>query len=148
MIEEIIRINEKRIAQDLEIFSGIKFIDFIDIFPVSLKHKIKLDNEAKSIAKVIDQTEKGTFYLLNNPIDTKWGKLKFLKIRFFDETRLNWEAASDFAVDNWNELKQKVGIDEHFSFYSRKEWDAIEYKSKNSLIYFLNPLVSSIYKIN
>jgi len=147
MIEEIIHINEKRIERDMKKFEDIKFIDFIDIFPISEEHKEQLDNELKKIAKIIDQTEKGTFYLLDNPIDTKWGKLKFLKIRFFDESRLNWEAAPDFAVENWKELKDKVGKMEGFSLYSRKEWDAVEYKSDDSLIYFLNPLVTSIYNI-
>ena len=85
--------------------------------------------------------------MLNNPIDTKWGPLKFLKIRFFDETKLNWEAAPDFALENWDELKQKVDKDKSFSFYSRKEWDAIEYKLDESLIYFLNPLITTIYNI-
>ena len=147
MLEEIIRINEKRIENDIKNIDGIKFIDFVDIFPTSEEHKKQLDEELKSIAKVIDTTEKGTFYLLNTPIVTKWGKLQFLKIRFFDKTRLNWECAPDFAIEDWEALKQKIGIDEHLSFYTRKEWEAIEYKSDDSLIYFLNPLVSKIYNI-
>ncbi|MDR0978387.1 MAG: hypothetical protein LBL91_00295 [Lachnospiraceae bacterium] len=147
MIEEIIRINEKRILKDIDEIDGIKFIDFIDIFPVSEEHKELLDNEAKEIAKIIDKTEKGTFYLLNNGINTKWGKLRFIKIRFFDKTRLNWEAAPDFAVENWEELSSKIKTDNRFSLYKRKEWDAIEYKTDNLLVYFLNPLVTSVYNI-
>lgn len=73
MIEEIIRINEKRIEQDVNKFADIKNIDFIDIFPISEEHRKQLDIEANSIAKIIDKTEKGTFYLLNHPIMTKWG---------------------------------------------------------------------------
>lgn len=147
MIEEIIRKNEKAIEEDIKNIEGIKYIDFIDIFPTSEEHKIELDNEARSIAKVIDKTDKGTFYLLNNPIQTKWGPLKFLKVRFFDESRLNWESAPDFALENWDVIKEKADKDNHYNYYSRKEWDAIEYKTNKSLIYFLNTLVTTVYNI-
>lgn len=147
MIEEIIRKNEKRIEKDISKFKDIKNIDFIDIFPISEKHKKQLDLEVANIAKIIDKTEKGTFYLLNQPILTKWGKLSFLKIRYFDATKLNWEAAPDFEIEDWNSLKQQVEKDETLTFISREKWDAIEYKSKDSLIYFLNPLVTSVYRI-
>lgn len=147
MIEKIIRVNEKRIEEDIKNIEGIKSIDFIDIFPISEEHKTMLDNEAKNIAKIVDRTEKGTFYLLNKPIETKWGPLKFFKIRFFDETRLNWEASSDFAVENWNKLMNKVGKEDNYGFYCRKEWKALEYKTNDSLIYFLNPLITTIYNI-
>lgn len=73
--------------------------------------------------------------------------MKFLKIRFFDESRLAYEAAPDFAVANWEKLKQKVNTDDRFSYINRPKWEAIEFKTENSLVYFLNPLVTSVYGI-
>lgn len=148
MLEEIIEKNQNRIENDLKEIEGLLNIDFIDIFPKSEEHKKKLDNEISKISKLIDSTEKGNFYLLNHPIETKWGKLKFLKVRFFDESRLDYEAAPDFEVKDWNKLKQKLAIDKRFSYISRPNWEAIEFKTKNSLIYFLNPLVTKVYGIN
>lgn len=147
MLEDIIKKNQSRIEEDIKQIERIQQIDFIDIFPKSEEHRKMLDEEVSKISKLIDSTEKGNFYLLNNPIETKWGLLKFLKIRFFDESRLKYEAAPDFAVEDWNKLKQQVEIDKRFSFISRPNWDAIEFKTENSLVYFLNPLVTSIYGI-
>lgn len=148
MLNEIIKKNEKRIEKDLEDIEDIEKIDFIDIFPESEEHRKELDKEVSQISKLIDSTEKGNFYLLNYPIETKWGLLKFIKIRLFDESRLNYEAAPDFVVKDWNKLKQQVELDKRFSFISRPNWDAIEFKTENSLVYFLNPLVTKVYGIN
>ena len=147
MLKDIIEENQKRIEKDVNQIEGIQYIDFIDIFPKSEEHKEQLDKEVSQISTLIDHTEKGKFYLLNEPIDTKWGKLRFLKIRFFDETKIKYEAAPDFAVKNWETLKEKTNFDERFTFISRPNWDAIEFKTENSLIYFLNPLVTTVYGI-
>lgn len=147
MLKQIIDKNLKRISMDIEEIEGVEYIDFIDIFPESEEHRKMLDEEVNKISILIDSTEKGNFYLLNEPIETKWGKLKFLKIRFFDESRLGYEAAPDFAVKDWQALKNKAEKDKRFSFISRPNWDAIELKTKDSLIYFLNPLVTTVYQI-
>lgn len=147
MLEEIIKQNEKRISEDIKCIPGIIRIDFIDIFPISEEHRKQLDEEVSKISKLIDSTEKGNFYLLNTPINTKWGELKFLKVRFFDESRLNYEAAPDFEVENWDELKNFSQMNEKFSFIERPNWNAVEYKTDNCLAYFLNPLVSKVYHI-
>ena len=68
-----------------------------------------------------------------------------MKIRYFDETRLNWEAAADFVVKDRNILINKVGEDKRYSYIERLEWDAVEFKTENTLIYFLNPLASEVY---
>lgn len=147
MLKDIIEINQKRIENDIKDIDGIKNIDFIDIFPTSEQHRKELDQELSSIGKLIDTTEKENFYLLNEPIETKWGQLKFLKIRFFDESRLNYEAAPDFVVEDWKSLKEKTKMDSRFSYIARPNWNAIEFKTNNSLIYFLNPLVTKVYGI-
>lgn len=147
MLEDIIKKNEDRIAEEVKEIEGIEKIDFIDIFPKSEEHRKSLEEEVIQISRLIDSTEKGDFYLLNEPIQTKWGNLKFLKIRFFDENKLQYEAAPDFVVNDWNKLKQKVETDERFSYMNREKWEAIEFKTQNCLAYFLNPLVSEVYGI-
>lgn len=148
MIEDIVNKNLVRIEADLKEFDDIQKIDFVDLFPISEEHKEMLDNEAKNISKIIKETDRGNVYLLNNPIKTKYGNLSLFKVRFFDETRLNWEAAADFVVGDRKVLENKVGKDSRFKYISRPDWDAVEFKTKDTLIYFLNPLASDVYLNN
>ena len=148
MVKEIIEKNLKRIENDLKEIEGLQRIDFIDIFPTSENHKIMLDEEISKISKRVKKTERGNVYFLNQPIETKYGKLEYVKIRIFDETRLNWEAAADFVVENRDVLKNKVGKDNRYSYIKRQEWDAVEFKTKDTLIYFLKPLASEVYGNN
>lgn len=145
MLQEIINKNLSRIEKDLLEIEGIQNIDFIDIFPTSEEHRGELDRETSKISKLLKETERGNIYRLNQPIKTNYGELKYLKIRYFDETRLNWEAAADFVVKDRNVLMNKVGKDKRYSYIKRPEWDAIEFKTENTLIYFLNPLASKVY---
>ena len=148
MIKEIIEKNLKRIENDLKEIEGLQRIDFIDIFPNSENHKKMLDEEISKISKIVKKTERGNVYFLNQPIETKYGKLEYVKIRVFDETRLNWEAAADFVVENRDILKKKVETDKRYSYIKRLEWDAVEFKTKDTLVYFLNPLASKVYGRN
>ena len=145
MLYNIIDKNLKRIENDLKEIEGLKCIDFIDIFPASEEHKVELDQELDAISKILKKTERGIVYSLNNPINTKYGELKYVKIRFFDETRLNWEAAADFVVEDRNVLLDKVGKDSRFKYIERPDWNAVEFKTDNTLIYFLKPLASEVY---
>lgn len=145
MIEEIIQKNLKRIEKDLNEIKDIQNIDFIDLFPNSEEHRKILDEEAIKIGMIIEKTERGNVYLLNTPLDTEYGKLSLVKVRFFDETRINWEAAADFVVKDRKVLEDKVGKDPRFKYIVRPDWDAIEFKTKDTLIYFLNPLASEVY---
>ena len=145
MLFEITKKNLKRIETDLKEIEGLKCIDFLDIFPESEEHKIKLDEELIQISTLLQETERGNVYYLNTPIKTKYGDLQYIKIRFFDESRLNWEAACDFVVEDRQILLDKVGKDKRFSYIKREKWDAVEFKTDNTLIYFLNPLASEVY---
>ncbi len=42
-------------------------------------------------------------------------------------------------------LINKVGKDVRYSYIERPEWDAVEFKTDDTLIYFLNPLASEVY---
>lgn len=145
MIKEIIKSNLERIEHDLSEIEGLESIDFIDIFPKNEKHRNQLDEEAMKLSKLIKETERGNIYLLNTPIETKYGNLSLFKVRYYDKSRLNWEAAADFAVKDRNILMQKVGKDNRFTYTVRPDWDAVEFKTDNTLIYFLNPLASEVY---
>ncbi len=145
MIEEIINKNLKRIEHDLEEIEGIQKIDFIDLFPINPKHRESLDHEALKIAKIIDKTDRGNYYLLNTPLKTKYGDLRLFKVRFYDETRTNWEAAADFLVEDRKKLEEKALTDSRFTYITRPKWDAIEFRTNNTLIYFLKPLISELY---
>lgn len=145
MLFDIIEKNLSRVENDLNEIEGLRNIDFIDIFPVSEEHKLQLENEMKDIANLEVKTERGNVYTLIKPLDTKYGKLKWIKIRYFDESRLNWEAATDFMVDDRNILLNKIDKDKRFTYIKRDEWDAVEFKTDNTLIYFLNPLASEVY---
>lgn len=144
-MQEIVQKNLKRIEKDLKQIEELERIDFIDIFPISEEHKKQLDEEVSKISKLLRKTERGNVYLLNQAIKTKYGDLRCLKIRYFDETRLNWEAAADFVVKDRDILMNKVKKDKRFSYIKRPEWDAIEFKTKDTLVYFLNPLASEVY---
>lgn len=50
-------------------------------------------------------------------------------------------------IEDWKILKSNVLKDKRFTFIHREKWDAIEFKTENSLVYFLNPLVTKIYDI-
>lgn len=148
MLEEIINKNLNRIEKHLLEINDLQRIDFLDIFPKSEEHRNLLDEEISKIAMLLEKTERGNVYALNNPVETKYGKLIYIKIRIFDETRLNWEAAADFVVKDRNVLMEKVGKDERFSYIRREKWDAIEFKTDDTLVYFLNPLASEVYGKN
>ena len=145
MFKEIIEKNLNRIKKDLYEIEGIEAIDFIDIFPKSKEHRKQLDEEAGRISKLVKETERGNIYLLNAPIETQYGKLSLFKVRYYDESRLNWEAAADFVVKDRNILMERVGKDNRFNYTTRPDWDAVEFKTENTLIYFLNPLASEVY---
>ena len=145
MLEQIVQRNLLRIASDLDEIPGIISIDFMDIFPTSENHRIQLDAEVTQKARVLQNTERGNVYLLDKPILTLYGELKYIKIRFFDKTRLKWEAAADFKVKDRQLLLDKVGRDKRFSYIERPDWDAVEFKTEDTLVYFLEPLASEVY---
>lgn len=145
--EEIVKKSLDKASKDLQTIDGLGQIDFIDIFPTCEQHRIRLDQELMGIAKIAETTERGNVYILNEPLMTIFGPLKFVKIRIFDATRLKWGAAADFSVANRSLLLNKVGKDSRFSYLERPEWTAIEFKTDDALVYFLEPLASEVYGI-
>lgn len=64
---------------------------------------------------------------------------------FFDKSRLSWEAAADFKVVDRQTLLNRIGRDDRFSYIERPNWTAVEFKTADTLIYFLEPLASEVY---
>lgn len=64
------------------------------------------------------------------------------------EDIVNKNAAADFVVSDRKALENKVGKDSRFKYISRPDWDAVEFKTEDTLIYFLNPLASDVYLNN
>ena len=146
-IKEIINQCEVDIEKDIKCLEFIKCIDFIDIFPISDEHKALLDKEALDIATIIDKTERGNFYVFNEPIATRFGQIKICKIRKFDETRLNWVAAPDFATTNYDKFLELYKNDARFKYIEKPTYKGLEFKTDKSLIYFLDELTTDYYNI-
>lgn len=144
---EIIKHCEKDIKKDIDNLKFINGIDFIDIFPISPEHKILLESEALKIASIIEKTDRGNFYLLNNPVQTIFGTLKIFKVRVFDETRLDWVAAPDFSVTDYGKFFEVYKNDKRFQIIKKKTYKGLEFKTKKSLIYFLDELTTDYYNI-
>ena len=146
-INEIIIKCIDDISQDIMSLKYVDKIDFLDIFPRSLDHKTFLDEEALKIAKVIEKTDRGNFYVFNSPIPTKFGSLKIIKIRKFDETRLPWIAAPDFSMTDYNIFLNQYKNDKRFTYIERPTYKGLEFKTKDSLIYFLDIPTTTYYNI-
>lgn len=135
------------ITFDLSSLKYVTSLDFVDIFPKSDEHKELLDKEALKIAKVIESTNRGNFYLFNTPLKTKYGDLKIFKIRKYDETRLNYPAAPDFNMTDYNTFLKYYINDDRFTYIKRPTYCGLEFKTKDSLIYFLDVPTTTYFNI-
>lgn len=115
-------------------------LDFVDIFPVSKEERKELTSEIQNIGKEISRTETGEIYLLNEPIKTKFGQPRLVKIRIYDENKKQ-RGAPDFKVD-YEQFKKKYLGRESFHFIERPDYEMIELSSDNVLIYFPNETLS------
>lgn len=146
-INEIIDETMNLLSDDIESLNGVTSIDFLDIFPKSEEHKKLLDFEALSLGYIIEETSRGNFYVFNKPKETKFGKLKIIKIRKYDESRLQWLAAPDFNVLDYNEFKSNYITDDRFTYVEKPTYNGLEFKTKHSLIYFLEEPTTIYYKL-
>ena len=146
-ISEIINHTIDSISNDIHHLTGVTSIDFLDIFPRSEEHKKMLDTEALNLGYIIEQTSRGNFYVFHNPIKTKFGELKIIKIRIYDETRLPWLGAPDFNVLNYDIFKNTYINDKRFTYIEKPTYKGLEFKTKYSLIYFLDEPTTIFYKL-
>ena len=147
-IKQIIKQCEKDIEEDVKSLKFIKGIDFIDIFPISQEHRQLLDDEAKTIATIIEKSGHGNFYVFNKPVETRFGLLKIFRIRMFDETKLNWVAAPDFATTDYNAFVELYKNDNRFTYIEAPTYNGLEFKTPKSLICFFSELTTDYYKVD
>lgn len=133
--------------KDIASLKFIDAVDFIDIFPRSEEHKRLLDEEAKQIADIIEQTDRGNFYVFHKPIETNFGVLKIFKIRKFDTTRLPWLAAPDFRMTDYSKFLKTYKHDSRFTYIEKPTYNGLEFKTKDSLIYFLDVPTTEFYNV-
>lgn len=146
-IEDIIKDCLHDCEKDISSLKFIEGVDFVDIFPRTIEHKILLDEEAKKIARVIEKTERGDFYVFHTPLNTQFGPLKIIKVRKFDETRLPWLAAPDFRVTDYASFFKTYKNDSRFSVVQKPTYSGLEFKTPNSLIYFLDEPTTHYYNL-
>jgi hypothetical protein len=83
-------------------------------------------------------TKSGVTIILDKPIETPAGHLEVLKVRKPDPTR-SQRGAPDFRVKDYNKFKEKyflTGRNSNFSLMIRKEYEMLELKGVDVLVYF------------
>lgn len=113
-------------------------VDYMGIFAKNDDEFTDMDNLVKTLGVLGDKTatSTGNTYLLNEPINTKAGFLKVLKIRKPDPTRLQ-RGAPDFRVNDYQSFKEKYLPSGHnFSLIAREVYEMIELKGIDVLVYF------------
>lgn len=118
-------------------------LDFVDIFPISEQERLDLIKNIDNLGKVVSKLKKGPIYLLDKPIQTKYGPLKLIKIRIYDKEKTQ-RGAPDFKVKDYKEFKEKYLEKEYFNLIERPEYEMLELdiKDSNVLIYFLDEPIS------
>jgi len=115
-------------------------IDYIGIFSKDDNEFIDLDRLVSTLGKPGDKTatQSGSTYLLDEPLNTPAGPLKVLKVRKPDPTRPQ-RGAPDFQVKDYPTFKEKYfskGQNHNFSLMVRKEYEMLELKGVDVLVYF------------
>lgn len=146
MIEQTIQKIVELCKKDIFKFKEIECMDYVDIFPTSENHRLKLNEEAYKLGKIIEQTDRGVTYYLSKPIKTELGDISLFKIRKFDETRLNWLGAGDFVVKDFNSFKEKYQNYKNCKYVEAPTYNAIEIKTKNTLAYVMDIPTGIYYK--
>lgn len=143
-IESIINIELEKYKSDIEKLNDLKNIDCVTIFSNSEEDYNNINNELSSNT-VIDKMSSGNLYYLKEGIDTKYGKLKFIKVRKYDANYLDYRISVDFIVDDYEQFKSNIDnpiIKKYDTF------ELIQFKNKNSIINVISLSARDDYKIN
>lgn len=143
MIKQLINEELIKYKNDIENIKENKTIDCITIFSESEEDYTNLNKElSKNI--IIDEMSSGNLYYLNNPFDTKYGKLAFIKIRKHDDNYNNYRISVDFTVDNYEEYKSKLNnpiIKKYDTF------ELIQFKNNKSIINIISLSAKEDYNL-
>lgn len=116
-------------------------IDYLGIFSRNDSEYQELTDFVCGLGKELDpgRTKTGLTFLLDKSMQTSAGELKYLKIRKPDPTRPQ-RGAPDFKVGNYVEFKEKYLKNGNFSLVVRKNFEMLELKGVDVLVYFPNKL--------
>ncbi|MDP3964919.1 MAG: hypothetical protein Q8Q20_04690 [bacterium] len=117
-------------------------LDYMGIFTKNNEEYLQMVSVVKTLGVPADKvaTTSGVTYILNEPIVTVAGSLKALKVRKYDPSRLQ-RGAPDFQVEDFQAFKEKYLSQGHnFTLMVRKEFEALELKGEDVLVYFPNIL--------
>lgn len=141
-LESIVHYIVKQAARAIEINTDERSlpIDYLAIFSKDKQEFKNLERLIRPLGREVDkQTSKtGTTFLLNQPIKTSAGLLKLLKVRKPDPARPQ-RGAPDFRVENYQGFKDKyLRKSGNFTLMVRKDFEMIELKGVDVLVYFPN----------
>lgn len=113
-------------------------VDYMGIFAKDDAEFVEMDNLLQTLGVLGDKTatSSGSTYLLNEPFNTPAGPLKVLKARKPDSTRPQ-RGAPDFKIKDYSLFKEKyLSSKNNFTLIPRKEYEMMELKGTDVLVYF------------
>lgn len=143
MITSLIENELKKYEKDISNIKENKTIDCVTIFSSS-NEDYDILNKELSDNRIIDEMSSGNLYLLNNPIETIYGELSFIKVRKHDDNYNNYRISVDFVVDNYESFKNKIDnpiIKKYDTF------ELIQFKNDDSIINIISLSAKDDYKI-
>ncbi len=98
-------------------------IEFACIFSKNMEEYQELTEIIKQLGRIVQDTPSGYTYMLDNPIKTKAGKLRLIKIRKPDPNRSE-RGDVDFNT-NYPEFKNKYADKEDFELITREDFEML-----------------------
>lgn len=114
-------------------------VDYVAVFCRDDDEQQKILSLVKTLGVVAQKTPTGPNIKLNNPIITKSGPVKLIKVRNIDPIK-HQRGASDFRVKDYEIFKQKYLGRKNINLIERQGFEMIEIWDPNAdvLVYFLN----------
>lgn len=143
MITSLIENELKKYEKNISNIKENKTIDCVTIFSSS-NEDYDILNKELSDNRIIDEMSSGNLYLLNNPIETIYGELSFIKVRKHDDNYNNYRTSVDFIVDDYESFKNKIDnpvIKKYDTF------ELIQFKNDDSIINIISLSAKDDYKI-
>jgi hypothetical protein len=119
-------------------------IDYVAIFSKDDQEFNSLILITETLGEEIDKetAKTGKTFLLNEPMETSAGSLSLIKVRLPDATRPQ-RGAPDFKIQNYIQFKDKyLQSSGDFTLMIRKDYEMIEIKGVDVLVYIPNKTVS------
>ena len=146
-LENIVRYLVKQAIEAIENNTDEKNlpVDYVAIFSKDEQEFNNLELLVRPLGREIDKktAKTGFTFLLNDPLKTPAGLVKLIKIRKPDPTRPQ-RGAPDFRVKKYDDFKSKyLQKSGDFTLMVRKDFEMIELKGVDVLVYFPNKPLGS-----